>query len=223
MSSLRITDGVASFALLLVAQRRFLCRISSSFSPFLSLSIFHVFSVPFRIRSVSDNRARLFRGEAGNDRLNSAIIARDFASTSQTDTDRHDSATERMHFNLTVLGDPSGLTRSADFPDVYCFRTDILVVVVVANFHHRSPKYLIFPGNFQKEKAPQAQSTCVLLSLCLTYRHCTALFIARRTDIMLKLLVLGRTNDVLRMRIISLWKFRSRSISLWLDLAPIAF
>lgn len=70
---------------------------------------------------------------------------------------RHDSATERMHFNLTVLGDPSVLTRSAGFPDVYCFRTDILVIVV-ANFYYRFPKYLIFPSNFWKDKASQARS-----------------------------------------------------------------
>lgn len=41
-------------------------------------------------------------------------------------------------------------------------------------------------------------STCVLFSLCLTYRDCTALFITCIGNIMLKLLVLERINGVLR-------------------------
>jgi len=56
----------------------------------------------------------------------------------------------------------------------------------------------------------------------ITYRNCTVLFITRGGNIMLKLLVLGRTNDAPRMRY-SPRQFWPQSTSIWQDCAPATF
>lgn len=66
------------------------------------------------------------RRETGNDRLNSVIIAGDFASTSQTQTVPRPGGC----ILISRLSETRLLIRSADFPDVYCFRTDILFVAL---------------------------------------------------------------------------------------------